>query len=333
MAERRLRTLVHVSDLHLGVPRPCDGGRPPDFWRYTTWFDGMLGHDESSLKHLADYFLSLEGESPDLVVTGDLTSCGNAEEFALAKQFLEADIPLENRPAGMHHPRVLSQSIPGNHDHWPGMRVVWGGPPRALEDTWPPPMESTPLDLPGGRRLTLFRIDSDAQVFPYGPTRFFARGKFVDELKRLEAEDTIDKDEIRVLLVHHSPSLKGQAHLVMTDKSRKELWLRVQQCGVSVILTGHVHRPIGRVGAHWKDGWDVLEARCGTTTQTDEMPEEWIEEGKKPNPARFNQNTLLVHRLVEKGRTIEWQASVSVKGTEGFTKPIALTRPVRVWPR
>lgn len=341
-SEKRLHTLLHISDLHFGVPSSsAPGGAPPTKWRHLEYTDGWLGHNDSALAHLEDYAIELALEEPTLLVTGDLTACGKPSEFTLATAYLTKTITLPFRETGLGVPDALSRSISGNHDQWPGSIRILGGPSPGLTATFtktpPPPFPFPPVSiaLTKRRKLSIYGIDSDADVFSIGLNRFFARGRFLSQLQALASMiGPRAKHEIRVLLVHHSPAYNEGHKLAVDTRSLKALWGFVEQHHISVMLTGHIHRPLPRVSyvSHKGVRWPVLEARCGTTTQTDEMPLNWIAKGTN-DPLRFPRNSLLVHRLYDTGDEIEWRTDLMWRGESGYSQAVPLmNRPVCVWP-
>ena len=168
--------------------------------------------------------------------------------------------------------------------------------------------------LAGGASVVLIRVDSDADVRPKGSHRLFARASFRSQLKAaLKLLPTPPTErEVRVLLVHHSPSC-GTFHLGMSGRMRKELEDFLVQTDTRVVLTGHVHEPQTR--PRLPAGTRYLEARCGTTTQLDVIPQGW----KVRNPPPPS-NTLLVHRLTERtpGGAMDWGVETYVRGRSGF---------------
>lgn len=350
--ERRLATFVHVSDVHFGDLDARTGSatldaRAADWWRTAKIFDGYLGHGYDALVHLTDFFHRLRREEEaQLIITGDLTAAGKASQFALARTFFEGAIQLDpGNPVGLGLHDGLRRAIPGNHDHWPGTRMVWGAPTEGLAATFPEvpiPIDRVPLG--DGRVLVFAGIDTDADVRPTfpGTSRLFGRGKFVSQLQALDHTlGTPRDDEIRVLLMHHSRLHRSFAQGIVAS-SRTALDAFIERRDVAVLLTGHVHRPFGEVfEVGDRDGvsWEVLEARCGTTTQRDELPLDWVAAGGAAATIeeRLPPNTLLVHRLVETqdGR-VEWRAYCFRRSrTKGFCNDGLLigTRPVTVWPR
>ncbi|MGH9423029.1 MAG: metallophosphoesterase family protein [Thermoanaerobaculia bacterium] len=347
MAERRLATLLHISDLHFGDLDP-DGDSVLDadaeaWWAANELFDGYLGHSGDALVQLTDSFAQLTSrEEVTLVVTGDLTAVGKPSQFELARQYLEAKISLDPaNPVGLGVPDALTRTIPGNHDHWPGRRTIFGPPTQTLRRLFPDlPVRIQRKQLAGTpAELVLVLVNSDADVRLGSPSRILARGRFVSQLK--DASRRLGpprRHEIRVLLVHHSPMYKGRLPLqtmAVRPSSRKRLNRFIERCGIAVMLTGHMHnvpafhiRPVSNGGV----SWSVLEARCGTTTQRDEPPPGW------PGPTlkyqrRFKPATFLVHRLYElDDGTIEWRTTKYGRTLRGFRDQGSLCPAVAVWP-
>ena len=328
-----LLAFLHISDLHFGEPPEHTAG-PPAIWRHLSLCDGWLGHDFRAVKALSDFVLEHNHLTPNMVITGDMTACGKPAEFTTATQFAQTSIRVGRGHYGLRHKKVLDHAIPGNHDHWPGSIRVVGRREEcttARRQMFPQlPFDPYPVDLPNGKTLLVAGINSDEDVWEFGLTRALARGKFISQLQALQrAIGARGRDEIRVLLVHHSPSWTG-LKLAVDSKSDDALWKTITQYGFSVVLTGHIHIPIGRITPVTFDGrnWNVLEARCGTTTQTDQVPINW--RGEVP-PDRFPRNSLLVHRLVDYGDRIDWEVDLYWRRETGFDRKEALTKPVTVW--
>lgn len=323
-----LLTLLHISDLHFGHPAAEAGALPPVDWkRHFSIYDGFMGHHTDALIHLTAFAKTLRrtdpAHKPLLVVTGDLTAGGRAQEFQQAKAFLESSYDLNAVRVGMNESGFLSRCIPGNHDHWPGTGKVVGPPTPDLTNLFTDlPMPLFEVALPGDKVFQLFGINSDANVSDTGFNRRWARGQFVSQLTQLEGVPPATGREIRGLLVHHSPSyssvLKPLA-LAVGPASRRALASWIARKGISVMLTGHIHKAAGVI-TRVSDGgttWDVLEARCGTTTQLDRIPVAWAAAGML-RPLRLPFNSLIVHRLVAYGAEIRWEAEHFERKNEGF---------------
>ncbi len=327
--ERRLFTLIHISDIHIGRLDPDGGGGAivdaaiKDWWRHHTVFCGFLGHSYDALVHFQDAFQRLqESEDARLVVTGDLTATGRQEEFVLAKKYIHKYVEVRGERIGLE---LEGEAIllPGNHDHWAGTARMWVGGSH-LEDafrTLPPKIASLKI---GDYTLTLVSIDSDKDVVPKSISRIFARGCFVSQLEALEPRLSARRDnEIRVLLMHHSPMVESFS-LGMTRRSRRALELFLAERDIPVILTGHTHTSAGnvlRIKNRVGESMEVLEARCGTTLQRDYLPLGWAQKAGK---IRLERNTFLVHRLFEvkdeRSVWIEWRTEVHERSPRGFAR-------------
>lgn len=65
VAPRRLRTLVHISDVHFGHRTEKAGVSSvspavPMVWRVSRRFDGLLGHNEDACAHLEKFMRRLQ---------------------------------------------------------------------------------------------------------------------------------------------------------------------------------------------------------------------------------------------------------------------------------
>jgi hypothetical protein len=360
-----IATFVHISDLHLGdfspprsgvIPDAAVEAHPPLWWPTLRWFDGYLGHSAVALRHLDAFFVGSPSEpglktteNATLVITGDVTAVGTPSEFSFARAYLEGMPAGTGSALGLGEIGVLgSRTVPGNHDHWPGHRVtptrpivMWGLPTGGFPATFPGlPIPLWRCPLGGGQTLVMAGINTDADVRPNfpSPSRLLARGHFRSQLSQLETQLTpVDPDEIRILLMHHSPQHSGFT-LRINGKSRNGLDDVVKRCEISVLLTGHVHAPAGTVSAvtNGVARWDSVEIRSGTTTQRDQMPPGWSSGSKG-----LDQNTLLVHRLyrLDNGH-IEWRTNLYLRTARGFRDqgPLAVRgrlpgQGVVVWPR
>ena len=87
----RLLTMVHISDLHLGrIGKSGFDAGAPKLWAKWKHFDGLLGHSYLSLVRLEQLFSKLRAEENSvMVITGDLTTVGNSDEFATAGSIWE----------------------------------------------------------------------------------------------------------------------------------------------------------------------------------------------------------------------------------------------------
>ncbi|MGB3550752.1 MAG: metallophosphoesterase [Candidatus Binatus sp.] len=356
--ENTLATFVHISDLHIGGIDPDDGDslllhRTPH-WDTGNRFDGFLGHHRVALQQLRDRFEALRKEEPKnfrLIVTGDLTACGddspilNENQFNIAWQFLTANFNFAGMSLGLDDRNAFDLCVPGNHDHWPGrssgrsMAATILGPATAgLRRTFrelPFVHDPIPITLGSGKILQVVfaGIDTDADVEDNGPDRLLARGDFVSQLLRLEQDGLSGRpgpDQIRVLLMHHSPMyVSPDGSLMITSKSMVKLNKFVIQRNIAVILTGHIHFPDHNI-TRVTDLRTVLEARCGSTTMRDGLPPGWKTPGSDYRP---QQNALLVHRLVESApNKVSWRTKLYNRTPQGFQPVDGVLADVAVWP-
>jgi 3',5'-cyclic AMP phosphodiesterase CpdA len=340
----RLATFVHISDLHFGeVDRSTFQVTYPAWmialWTHAPFFTGLVGHEYAALLDLQQFFTDLRTqEQARLIVTGDLTSCGSVTQLAAAEAYLGEVLkpPLGNF-VGLQESDWRKQAIPGNHDHWPG-NFFSLGPPGPRFQSWFQhfPYVGPALPLTAGRAQLRFLgagIDTDANVYPGTPDRLLARGSFTTQLLRLSLMlPHRGRDEIRVLLLHHSLAHRGLT-LEINPGSRKQLEQFLAVNDIRVILTGHTHEPLVQPFQVTTSGpagllrWfaqptrqvQCLEGRCGTTAQATKVPLGWPSSGHSRD---LCVNTLLVHRLYEQddGRIV-WHAETYRRSPmRGFEK-------------
>jgi len=321
----RLATFVHISDLHFGdidlsstnknaVPPPIVAAMASNAG--PIW-DGLLGHSHLSLVRLEQLYTELKGnENAGLLLTGDLTAYGSQTQFDTAVDYLGNILrpPRASNPIGLREKNWNTYSVPGNHDHWSGKPVIFGGPTPALAQYFPA-LPAVRYSLSSGQYLTFLRVDSDSDVSAYGSNRFLARGCFSSQLAALSSSLPVpEKDEIRVLLVHHSYSASGRT-LAMTPLSKAALEEFIVDHAVRAVLCGHIHQPpftvVARATHLTQTRW-FLEARSGTTTQLSTLPLQWRSVlGNRPKRPYRWPNSLLVHRLSQLSNgAINWRAQV-----------------------
>lgn len=336
--EDLLLTILRISDLHIGELDARSGDAKVSnlearlFARYP-WFDGLRGHHAQALEELHAFYWKLvdDGEKPLLFVTGDVTQLGGGREFDTADDFLVSQLDLNpptNRWVGLRCNAWRKRAIPGNHDHWSGLPVVWGGPHADFSKYFSefsspsdvPPILRFPLSR--NRVLQVVRIDTDADVSPWGLRRLRAVGSFQSQLTRAEALLGPHQDgQIRVLMMHHSWDKRG-FFLSIDKDTREKLEEFLVSTQTQVVLTGHTHEPLLQsfIARHKGESQNVLECRCGTTTQNDDLPVPWRSLIRwflgRPWPA----NSLLLHRLYPNGKGVRWKSmSIMRKKTGGFS--------------
>jgi 3',5'-cyclic AMP phosphodiesterase CpdA len=312
--ETPLLTIVQISDLHIGRPPDRSGNRTydarvPALLRFHDIFSGCLGHHWRALSALDDFFGGLveDGESPILIVNGDLTASGHPAEFVLADDFVGPAQGNTTLPTSLAVPDWAQASVPGTTIIGPG----WNGFPSAA-DSRPDP----PIPLPNGVSLRFIFLNSDADVQPYSWQRATAQGHFSTQVKALDKLlPPSGEREVRFLVVHHSlvgPWSPMRPHPVAFPKAsgrprRLEIGgqtLRLLEAALirhrlKVVLTGHVHRPgfARLIARKYGRSVEVLEARSGSTAQLDRYPDEVLRKAGALRP--LPPNSLILHRIVE----------------------------------
>jgi Calcineurin-like phosphoesterase len=335
-------TLLHISDLHFGDKLGGQGvdqlsAALPLLIRFPR-FDGLLGHHYKALSALHDFYKQLWNRAPTspVVVTGDITANGAVTQFDLAHLYLGDETPGADFELGLGLAQWPSTSISGNHDQWPGSNVIFGRHTAGLKKYFkqPFPIVAPPLEIRRGLALRFLFIDTDAGVSPFGHNRFLARGEFVSQLVTLREQiPAVARGEIRVLVMHHSlmpaPPQSPSATVTpqrriafprameITSGTRKVLDHFLVDYGIKIIMCGHLHVP-RLTKYHASNGTEattVLEARCGTTTQRDEYPYELVQ--KMSAERRLPPNTLILHRVIERSRSLLWRSEIFWRNRSG----------------
>src|SRR5258708_7681810 len=117
-----LKTFVQISDLHIGAIDPDTQNSKVPWWLPKfPCFEGLRGHSGLSLRRLEKFFFDIRTkENADLIVTGDITSCGNSDEYDTARTFLGGELqPPKGVDCGLRVANWNRCAVPGNHDQWP----------------------------------------------------------------------------------------------------------------------------------------------------------------------------------------------------------------------
>jgi hypothetical protein len=157
--------------------------------------------------------------------------------------------------------------------------------------------------------LQFLRIDSDADISPYGSNRVMALGSFKSQLDKLALMLGVpEPNEIRVLLLHHSYIATGKI-LVINKDSKAALHDFIPEHDISALLCGHVHQPPFGGSAKGK-------------------PPEADDSGKRPTDEDHWPNSF-VHRLSEDGGDVSWATEIYLERSDGFfPADQVLSRPV-----
>ncbi|MGH2396453.1 MAG: metallophosphoesterase family protein [bacterium] len=347
-------TFIHISDLHYGfAPQPANltaSARKIAGRLAGTIVGCGLGHARPALIDLERFVRKerLEGRRQgydvQLIVTGDLTSCGEPTQFEeITQYFARAPHPSGN-PKGLDQANWMTYTIPGNHDHWPGTPMIIPGEPTPAFGTSFDSMPSTSPIFSLGCNLPVvrfLRIDTDAGVHAFSPERWYAIGRFKRQLDQLayKLRQEPPAPEIRILLLHHSVTHIGTT-LHIADDSREALDRFILDHDIALLLCGHIHK--ANLGYHAVSATKkVLEARCGTTAQIGKEDYTMTPgAGDEPVDSRIWRRSLLVHRLYQSAKEIHWEVKVYVHAHAGGFEPAHLLptggpvqETVRVWPK
>lgn len=326
--ERLVGEFIHVSDLHFGNinDKTLDSKVLPYFQGcLPVIFDGLLGHGYRQIVKLDEFVssrvdeLGEDGVKTKLIVTGDLTAFGGLGHFKIGEDYLgdKLKLPKGRGDIGLKFSDWKDLAVPGNHDNWPGIAFPFGSATSALQSTLlRMPISGKVVDLVNNRRLRFIGINTDADVDPYSAHRFLARGSFKSEIYRLRSALPAipSKEEIRIILLHHSLSYRSSSPLraMEIDKeSLEDLESFIQDYHVKVILSGHIHEtsisiyPIKRAAK----AYSIFEVQCGTTSQLNSLPKD----PKQFNVVRrdsINFNSLVLHQIYEiENSKIEWRST------------------------
>lgn len=358
MAENLLATFVHISDLHIGDQTPTGpDAATSSWWRFHKQFDGLLGHEYRSCVQFERFFDRMRkrySSDLDLIMTGDLTSLGRDAQFHWGEAFLgDYAITGDGRPVGIAHGKWVEFRIPGNHDHWPGTGNIFGSPTSSFKNIFGDVPGWDTIRSAGVPTVRFLRIDTDVDVDPNGLNRFLARGSFTSHLQQLENElEPPNDNEIRVLILHHSrahaidralPKLQ-RVVLGIDNACLEALDDFIVNNDIAVMLTGHLHDPTVHLHHVHSRGHtlEVMEARCGTTTQRYTLPYTWrTPTGKRVVRKGRSPNTLLIHQLRNRDDGIYWESTTYVLTPQQGFVPYTDLSPERddlggihkVWPR
>ncbi len=229
--------LIHLTDPHLTEPpdwqhligRSHLGKR---FLGYTSWSRNR--RHKMRREWLDEVQAEVASRDPDqILLTGDLTQIGTAEEIRDAGRWLE-----RLGPPG----RVCL--VPGNHDTY-------------ARDSWPHLLEAWSGYLPaqGPRGYPLVRRISDVALFGLCsavPTRPVSACGLVGEAQMARLETALDAhpDALRLLLLHHPP-LPGMIQFRKRLRDAPDLERLLSTAPVDLMLYGHRHRNLAteRLGA------------------------------------------------------------------------------------
>ena len=156
-----------------------------------------------------------------VVITGDLTDCGLASEYALLLQMLR------------RHLSIPTFVIPGNHDSRGPLRAVLGSLPGVTSD--PEFIQYAVEDYP----VRLVMLDTLVPGAPHGEL-CTAR---LDFLERTLSEET---SKPTIVAMHHPPFICGIEHMDRINLRNAADFAAViaRHPQVERIICGHHHRPV-----------------------------------------------------------------------------------------
>lgn len=289
--------LAHISDLHFGEVlannlfsfRSRVLHYPPHDFTLCLDFPNALEYIRVDLLDLADE------EIINLVLSGDMTATGTDTEFAVAHAMLRSRLRIRReglaRYAGFSIADDQLGAVPGNHDHFNGLRFM--SRPRAYTPSiFPNHFRQTPWvkewrSLSGKLVLEIHGIDSNSGL-QAKRTNLRAKGAFstteLDALEEnLKRSDARTKDpevlRVRALVTHHSLMYAGVGaafgSVALEDASRDRLLEIATQYKIPVIMTGHTHdsnyhpHPVTDPDGILSEVWEL---RSATTFQGPAQP-------------------------------------------------------------
>ncbi|MGA7974679.1 MAG: metallophosphoesterase [Pseudolabrys sp.] len=219
-------TLAHLSDPHLApLPSPRLGALMSK--RLTGWINWQRKRRFVHVRAVLDTLVAdLKAQDADhIAVTGDLTNIALKEEFARARDWLNA----------LGSPENVSV-IPGNHDVYVSQGLAY-----ALTQ-WGPYMgnDDGTVGFPYLRRrgdLALIGLSSGVASAPFmatghlGEAQLAKLGPLLDAMKK--------EGCFRVVMVHHPPISQAKSHKRLIDAAALKQVLA--EHGAELLLHGHDH--------------------------------------------------------------------------------------------
>jgi 3',5'-cyclic AMP phosphodiesterase CpdA len=259
---------IHLSDLHVGK-------------RYPFRLPGMEGIENRGVRSAADLLrkdlqsLGLLGRLDAIVISGDFTDEGRAEEFRAARHVVEEI--LEAACLGAGELLILA----GNHD------IDWGPQKPDLPDPdtgvcrdnyadfqellskgrrRDPRADLLTVPSRNGRRmLRLVSLDSNfIESKSASGIGFVAPDSFDHALALLEKsrKENAEKELLTWIVVHHHvfpvsslPAKYAFGNRVSVMANAVDLLDFAGQCGAEAILHGHQHEPAITIATRWVHDW------------------------------------------------------------------------------
>jgi hypothetical protein len=332
--------IFHISDLHFSrepLP-PLTRGTSAVGHRVRFGIPGQLPHDpnvlddlERSIERLIQQHRPGANRGWDkriLVVSGDLTVCGDDSEFSVALTAIQGTLAIDATKAialGRLFDDLLL--VPGNHDHWKARALsAWAfqhghSPIHGKYFLGDPPSQTHWYRgiSGGGVHLQIAGVDSSSA----SGLNLLARGQLPQGwdyalLQSFNNDPNRRGGRVaRFLVTHHSldhqPGFNGAAHRFRSSDER-DLLQFAQSAGLHVVLTGHLHEP------HVTS--QDIEMRCGTTLQGTLF-------GRMP--ARHGWTYLLHELEPTAGNNVQLTTTIYARTpkTAGFHPSLVVTRILR----
>jgi 3',5'-cyclic AMP phosphodiesterase CpdA len=294
--------LIQISDIHIcEVIENQDFSGNEGYWGHTPDLTAAL---REAIEDARVRLLQLPPEVPVYVVmSGDLTSRGHAEEFPIAHSYLMSHWVRDASGllcAGLDLEPDRILAVPGNHDHWNGFegpRRFWLLKPWNYLKRWPPAYTPSifrggfirtpwvrPIQDPRGELLLeVYGIDSNAGLATKA-TNLRAQGRYsVAEIRKLgrllnashkKPLATGTRRKIRVLVSHHGIYPNSQFKWYQSARpldaaSRRALMILANRRPIKVMLTGHFHEiaHFGHTLALGSTAHTLNEVRAPSATQ------------------------------------------------------------------
>jgi 3',5'-cyclic AMP phosphodiesterase CpdA len=253
-------TIAHISDLHLQSGKPA-----------------RQAQVEPILQKINEM-------KPDLVViSGDVTDDGwdSIEELKWAKRWLEERL------------EVVWWAVPGNHDVGNFASLSEGKIDDARVENWQIGFKAFELPVNFGVLGNWAIIFVNSMLFGSGlDTEKVYR-------ERLERELAMVQDRLSLVAIMHSPLfieesdesiIPAAEYWIGPKATRLEIWNRLQQAGVKLIGSGHVHQ------SRLNDVEGVTIAWAPPASGT------WVNAPGLPNPPMPEKTGFFLHHLHDDGR-------------------------------
>ena len=288
--------LIQISDIHIcEIIENNDFSGNEGYWGHTPELTAAL---REAIVDATERLQLPPGVPVYVVMSGDLTSRGLAEEFPVAHTYLMSHwvrdaAGLFCEGLDLEPDQVLT--VPGNHDHWNGFE----GPrrfrllkPWNYLKRWPPAytpwifrtgFKTTPWirsiqDPKSELLMEVYGIDSNAGLAAKS-TNLRAQGRYsVAEIRKLGRLLNASfkrpmavgmRRKIRVLVSHHgiypNTNFKWyQSALPLDSDSQRALMLLANRRQIQVMLTGHFHEVthFGHISTLGATAHTLNEIRC-----------------------------------------------------------------------